>query len=363
MRCLRKTIPFISIAAVLAGCNGSAGTNPTAVGAPALGAHVPSVFEDVSTGHVPPALRSGSFEGLRGVRAPKSAESGLYVTQYVTKVVYGYSHKQKSQRKKGPICQAPWPMAGPLYVAVDGKGNLLEVDAAALYPTNIGTGPQMCGSLATSIQDREGYADAVASLDALNGTIAIANQWDYSNYGLAPGSITVCTVSAGCTANLTNPAMYRVAGVALAPNGDCWASALNGPSGSATLTYFRGCAGAGQEATGYQNPGYGSIDIDEHGNLVTLSYVISTQTTTLYVYSGCNPACKLVGGPFSLEGISTAGALNGPNTKFAVADAQYGQVDIYSYSPTRVKYMYSFNEGLSQSAVVGGVAFNPASPE
>lgn len=361
MHCLGKGLLSLLVAAALAGCGGTPATG-TISDAAALRA--PGVLEDLSTGKLAFDLRSGDRTVLHGVQAPAVAKKGIYVAQYVSKVVYGYSDKKKSQKTKGPICQAPWNMSGPIYVAVDGKGDLLEVDAAALYPTNIGTGPNMCGPLAASIQDREGYADAVASLDALNGVIAIANQFDYSNYGFAPGSITVCTVAAGCTANLTNAAMYRVAGVAIDPKGDCWASAVNGPSGNtATLTYFKGCAGSGQQASGYKNPGYGSVDIDTHGNLVALSYVISTETTTLYVYSGCKPKCKLVGGPFSLRGISTAGALNGASTKFVVADAQYGQVDIYSYTPTKVSYLYSFNNGLSQKDVVGGVAVNPRSPE
>ncbi|HEX3671569.1 MAG TPA: hypothetical protein VHT92_07700 [Candidatus Cybelea sp.] len=289
--------------------------------------------------------------------------SGVYVSQYVSNVVYGFSHKKRSQKKKGPICTAPWKMSGPQYVAVDLKGNLLEVDSGALYPINIGEGLNMCGPLAATIQDRQGYADAVASLDALNGVVAIANQWDFSNYGLAPGSISVCSVAAGCTANLTNAAMSRVAGVAVAPNGDCWASALNSPDSGAVLIYFKGCAGAGEQATGYQNPGYGGLDIDAHGNLVAMSYVISSYVTQLYVYSGCNPACTVVAGPFNLKGVSISGHLNAKSTKFMAADSQYGQVDIYSYTPTRVKYLYSFNKGLSQGDVVGSVAVNPASSE
>jgi hypothetical protein len=347
---------------MLAGCTAAPNNSPVAAGAVGWRGAVPSVFEDMSTGKLPFDLQRGGRAAVHGVPAPKAAKKGIYVSQYVNSVVYGFSNKKKSEKTKGPICQAPWKMSGPVYVAVDGKGNLLEVDSAALYPTNIGQGPDMCGSLAATIQDRQGYADAVASRDALNGIVAIANQWDYSNYGLAPGSISVCTVAAGCTANLTNSAMYRLAGVAIDRNGNCWASALNGPSGSATLTYFQGCSGSGQQTSGYQNSGYGGLDIDKQGNIVAMSYAFN-YTTTLYVYSGCNPACKLVGGPFNLLGISTAGHLNAASTKFVVADSQYGQVDIYSYSPTKVTYKYSFNDGLNQQDVVGGVAVNPASSE
>lgn len=317
----------------------------------------------MSTGALPPALQFGDRTILHGIPAPKTAKRGIYVAEYVSNVAYGYSSKEKAEQKKGPICQVPWKMSGPVYLAVDGKGSLLEVDSSSLYPTFIGTGPDMCGAEAAEIQDRDGYADAVASVDAQNGTIAIANQWDYSNYGLAAGSITVCTEAGGCTANLTNSAMYRLAGVAIDPAGDCWASALNSASGSATLTYFKGCSGAGTQATGYENAGYGSLDIDRKGNLVAMSFSFTTDKTTVYVYAGCKPTCKLVGGPFDLMGTTTNGHLNAPCTEFVVADPEYGQVDVYSYAPTSVKYLYSFNDGLSKSDDVSAVAVNPASPE
>jgi hypothetical protein len=68
------------------------------------------------------------------------------------------------------------------------------------------------------------------------------------------GSISVCSVSAGCTSNLTNATtMYEVAGVAMDNSGNCWASAWN-PSSVATLTYFAGCAGSGVLARCFQSP-------------------------------------------------------------------------------------------------------------
>lgn len=316
----------------------------------------------MTAGGPPPALRFTAHRGLHGIPAPATAANGIYVTQLVSNTVLGYSSKKRSEKKKGPICTVPWKMVEPQAIAVDSNGNLLEVDSTSFFtPVNVGTGPKMCGALATTIEDQYGYGDYVASRDALNGVVAVANQWDFSNYGFNPGSIAVCTVSAGCTTNLTNSAMNRVAGVAIAPNGDCWASALNA-SGQATLTYFQGCSGSGQQASGYQNPGYGGLDIDANGNILAMSYVIKSYVSTLYVYSGCNPACTLVGGPFNLLGVTVAGHLNAGSNEFAAADPEYGQVDIYSYSPMRVKYKYSFNKGLSQQDDVGGAAYNPPSP-
>lgn len=56
----------------------------------------------------------------------------------------------------------------------------------------------------------------------------------------------------------------------------------------------------------------------------------STGTGQVWVYSGCNPTCALVGGPFPLFGQSGFGHLNHLSTRFATADYQRNQVDIYS---------------------------------
>ena len=152
--------------------------------------------------------------------------------------------------------------------------------------------------------------------------------------------------------------MYEVSGVAQAKNGDCWASGTN-YSGVATLTYFQRCRGSGHQATGYQNKYYGGLDIDKHGNIVA----VSVFDDSLYVYKGCNPACKLVGGPFSLVGESSEARVNKNSNQLAVANFYDGEIDVYDYSPGKITFSYAFNNGLSASDVVEGVAFNPRSQE
>ena len=97
------------------------------------------------------------------------------------------------------------------------------------------------------------------------------------------------------------------------------------------------------------------LDIDAAGNLVSFSGA----SAQLYVYSGCNPRCKLAGGPFSMGGTSAYGHLNRTRDKLAVADYQHGQVDLYTYTPTVVNYVGSFNTGLSQTLDVVGVTYAP----
>jgi hypothetical protein len=158
--------------------------------------------------------------------------------------------------------------------------------------------------------------------------------------------------------------MNEVLAVAMSNAGDCWASS----AADTALTYFKGCAEPAQNATGYLNPSAGGLDIDNHGNLVAISdaspdeHGVSLQSSSeVYVYSGCNPKCTLVGGPFALEGGSLYGHLNKENTRFVAADHEYGQVDIYKYTPTAIRYLYSFNNGLSTSII--GAAYNPRSKQ
>jgi hypothetical protein len=116
-------------------------------------------------------------------------------------------------------------------------------------------------------------------------------------------------------------------------------------------------------AKGYENTDGGGIDVDSHGNLVSISCsVVSCSTPQLYVYSGCRPKCKKIGGPFPLQGASQYGHLNEDSTRFAAADYEYGQVDVYKYTAASITYLYSFDDGLSAGGRMGA-AYNPRSKE
>jgi hypothetical protein len=180
------------------------------------------------------------------------------------------------------------------------------------------------------------------------------------------GKVVVCTLAKGCGEPLTRPNIQGNAlGVALAKNGDCWLSAEENqyynPSGAATLAYFKHCSGKGKTATGYQNPYFGSLFFDKHGNLGAISAIDGA----LYVYKGCNPACTLVGGPFALQGISVGAGLNKAGNELAVGDLSNEAVDIYAYTPTSLTYLYSINNGLTgfSESSVSGAAFSPASEQ
>jgi hypothetical protein len=238
-------------------------------------------------------------------------------------------------------------------IAVDGQGRLMAPDSLA-YRVLVFNGPSMCATQLASLADPFGQPIDAASNDAATGTIAVANIFD----GRGPGSISVCTLAAGCTLNLTNPNMEEVVGVAMAPNGDCWASAVRATT--PTLTYFQGCAGAGEAATQYRNTSYGGLDIDAQGDLVSVSY--NTYRSKIYVYQGCNPRCSLIGGPFTVKHRTMTAHLNEESSLLLVADYQRAVVDLYRYRPNKLTFQYSFSSGVS-GGTISGVAFNPRSEE
>jgi hypothetical protein len=298
-----------------------------------------------------PGLRTNLTAALGGRAAPASVRSGIYVAQFFSSYVYGYA--LDNSKNGAPICNVYNPYQSVNDIAVDAHGNLmipLEVpNEILLYK-----GTKLCGSWIATIADPYGQPTGAAANDAVHGTIALVNIFDLSG----PGSVSLCTVSGGCMTNLTNPDLYEAGGVAMDKHGNCWASGLNA-SYVSVLIYFAGCAEPGVAATGVaQTQGYGGLDIDKDGNLVAVSI-----PNALYVYRGCTPKCKRVGGPFSLEGGTIFGHLNKSSTSFAAGDYQYGQVDIYKYTPKSLTYLYSFNNGLSASNDVGGAAYSPRSKE
>ena len=167
------------------------------------------------------------------------------------------------------------------------------------------------------------------------------------------GSISLCNLTTGCKRDVWNYALVTLAGVAT-KDGNCWGSGANG-SGTAILLYFKHCQKPGRVASGFVNAYYGGLDFDRDGNLVS----ISAFDAKLFVYKGCDPVCTLVGGPFTLNGNTVFGHLNERSTEFVGGDFQYGEADVYKYTPTRLTYEYSFDNGLDASDQVEGVAFDP----
>jgi len=282
-----------------------------------------------------------------------SSNKGLYVNQFYGNAVFGYPIQNKGNSP--PSCTVPTGSSSYVNgIYVDPNGNLITPEASnvsAQHAVYVWQGPGMCGGQVGMFLDSYGQPASASSADAINGTILVGNIFDNS---AAAGSISICTLAGACTANLTNAAMYKVAGVLQDKSGNCWASAEN-TSGFATLTYFAGCTGGGTQATGFMNTDYGSLEFDKNGNMVSMDKT----GLQVWLYSGCNPTCTVVGGPFPLMNECVWGSLNKQSMTLACGATLAGQVDVYSYTPSSLTYMYSFNNGITPSGTVEGIAYNP----
>lgn len=339
---------------LVSGCAGNMSPSNSAL--PGAGQQFRAGFAPVNVMGIPTRGQQVMQAILRPDKAMPDANKygGLYVSQFDATAVYVYPANNKNNKK--PWCQVK-NVSSVNGLGVDGAGNLMLPDGGASYLL-LYKGPGMCGKSFGEIADTYGQPSDAASNNAATGPIALANIFDS---GKAPGSLTVCTNSGGCTTNLTNNAIYEAGGVAMLTSGDCWISASGVESGgtSPALVYFKGCAGGGTVATGFKNTSFGNLDIDSSGNLVATD----SNAGTIYVYSGCASACKLVGGPFAMHGMSFFGKLNGAGGIYAMADIANGAIDVYSYSPKSIKYEYSFTNGLEASLIPIGDAFNPRSKE
>ncbi len=311
---------------------------------------------------IQPAI--GVSRPFRIAMPPGKATSGIYVS-VSNGTIEGFSSTGKAL-----LCTIHLTVNALDDVAADPNGNLI-VPLGQAYSSgsvDVYRGPSMCGTQVGSFSDPYGYPINAVSMNALTGTIAVANEFRVG--GSTGGNVAICTLKGGCTQELTGPNIIgAVAGIAMAKNGDCWLSSTKWYSAvtrnfyydSAQLTYWKRCRGVGQAVTGYQNEAYGSISIDSHGNLVSLdegNYY--SRHSQLWVYKGCDPKCTLVGGPFHLRGqYDTFGALNDKNDEYGIAETQHPVVDIYKYNPTSVTYMHSFSDSLPIHEVAG-FAFSPS---
>lgn len=350
MRLLNLAVCATVSIGLLAGCAGTMGQNSmTPAGVAPQVRYAPiSVFDDATAPRFVSVLHSMVLPD----RKRKLPKAGTYVSEFYNDEVFAY-HADNSKDKK-PICT----IQGVLDVnglAVDGKGNLVEPDGGTAV-VNVYQGPTMCGKLVDSISDPYGQAADASSPDALNGKIVVSNLQTTTG---GDGDLTVCTVSAGCSVELTNSNIYHAGGVAMSNSGDCWTDAKTSVSGGAALIYFKGCAGGGKVASGFKSTYYGGIDIDNSGNLV----VIDDMAENIYIYKGCNPKCKVVGGPFALKGETFFGKLNAKNTEYIAVDRTDALVDVYSYSTKGLKFEYDYDNSLAASETPDGVAENPRSQQ
>ncbi|MGC2633608.1 MAG: hypothetical protein WA215_05275 [Candidatus Cybelea sp.] len=341
---------------LLAGCSGNTSSPSSSV--PSVGANTrghAQGMRGIAANVIPQRFMPTKLQPMRGPIATLAQMQGIYVSTFAGSTLYGFP---KNNSGNGPSTCTVSPTSSVNGFGVDNSGNLMVPDAfsgVSVY------GPGMCGPLLGTITDPFGQAADASAVSATTGNIAVGNIFDSSG---APGSVSVCTLTSGtCSTNLTNSSMEEVAGVAMAPNGDCWASAID-PSGIAVLIYFAGCSGGGVVTTGYVDPYYGGVDIDNHGNLVTTSLFGPSFSlpSQVYVYSGCNPACTLVS-TSNLTGESIFGHVGKQSLRFVTTNLESADVEVYKYrAKAGLTLQYSFTGGLQCATYeCEAAAYSPSS--
>lgn len=356
MRIFLAAVSAATAATLLAGCTGNSDTSSPSPVADAQGHGVRAAgFLGVPVSLVPEKFRA-HHHALFGKVAPPAARRGIYVSAFGVSNMWGFPKNNRGNEP--PTCTVS-PTSFVNNVGVDNAGHLMV--PSAHNGVSVYSNASMCGPLLGTITDSYGQASDASAIDAVNGNIAVGNAFDGG--GNEPGSISICTLSSGtCSANLTNPNLYELGGVALSSNGDCWADAVN-PSFEPVLVWFQGCTGSGVLTTGFTNSAYGGVDIDNKGNLVTTSVFgpNSSLPSQVVVYSGCNPACTMLSSTM-LSGQNVFGHVGRQNARFVTADLETGGIEVYSYKPSGLSLLYSFTGGLSCATdLCEGAAYSPSS--
>ncbi len=344
---------------LLAGCSGNTSSPSSSV--PTVGANSRAQgagFRGIAVNAIPQRFLPTKFLPMRGARATAAQMQGIYVSTFGGTDLYGFP---KNNAGNGPSTCTVSPTGYVNNFGVDNSGNLMvpngEENSSSEHEVNV-YGPGMCGPLLGTIIDPYGQASDASAVNATTGTIAVGNIFGEST----PGNIAVCTLSGGCSTDLTNPNIYEVGGVGMAANGDCWADGISSDD-VASLVYFAGCSGAGEVATGFVNPFYGGVDVDGKGNLVTTSLFGPSFSlpSQVYVYSGCNPACTLIS-KSNLTGESIFGHVGKASLRYVTTDLSSEDVEVYKYRPSGLTLNYSFTGGIPcASDECEAAAYSPSS--
>jgi hypothetical protein len=352
MRLLSATACTTVAAALLASCSGgNLGSMSSSVpGTSGSASKVQALHHAGPVSIIPRSVLPKGWVKLHGRRAPTSAIKGIYVAQFLGSAVNGYT---KNNSSNSPAICSETGSSSVNNVATDTIGNLIV--PGAFSGVSVYTGPQMCGPLMATITDSYGQASDAASANAATGPIVVGNI-------LGPGFVVNCTVaSLGCTELTPSSAgIGEVAGVAMDAAGNCYADSYNAAFTAVEVTYWAGCTGTGTVMSGFLNTGYGGLDIDNHGNLVSFNWHGSAGTD-LWVYSISGSTLTSVSDNSLTNDTAIFGHIGKQGQRLIAGAYLKGQVDIYAYTPTSLTYYYSFNNGLSPTNDVEGVAYSPSS--
>lgn len=225
---------------------------------------------------------------------------------------------------------------GDIYVANTGAKDVLVYPAGSTYPTS------------TLDDPNEFPADVAVGSD---GTVFVANV--FGPMGI-PGDVTVyAPKSDEPTKTLKDACFLHVMGVALDRHGNLFVSCNARPgSGFGSVIEFKAGSTKGTP-THIKLANAGGVGFDGAGHLL----VIDSQGPTLNVYN--------VGSPRPIDKLALPGAalyfsFNRSSTELYVADYSLGEIEVFRYTPRRLKEINKITNGMSSSSGNIGIADTPA---
>jgi hypothetical protein len=312
----RRALLILTVACVLAACS-----------APNPG--------DVAQYAAPSSVQQAKNVQVHTLGRSASSEAAVYVSfpeDYSGPVIEALKPGKKKLVAECTISESG--TAYPLGLTTDSQGNLYAANSRADTVTVYAPG---CQYTATISDPNPAPIDV-----AVNGsTVYIASQYGPTRYE-SLASIAVCSVTSGCTSELTNSDMYGINAITLDKNGNLYVSGGGAPGDGLGHILFEFPHGQMPGTVlGTDEPIGGGLQFDKHGNLI--STYEDSNPNSLTVLSGCPSACQ-VHGPFPLAGAGDDEflTLNRSNTTLDITDDGYlsgtsysaQTIDVYSYRGT-----------------------------
>jgi len=350
MRLLSAAVCTTVAAALLASCSGGNMGSMTSPGTQGGASKVQALHHAGAVSIIPRSVLPKTQQKLHGRQAPQAEMKGIYAAEFLGSAINGYL---KNNSSNGPTICTFGGVSSVNNVATDTVGNLIVPNAFG--GVIVGQGPTMCPTSSSTISDIYGQASDAASVNAETGPIVVGNI-------LGPGYVVNCTVGSLSCTELTpgSAGIGEVAGVAMDKAGNCYADSYNAAFTAVEVTYWAGCTGTGTVMSGFLNTGYGGLDVDNQGNLVSFNWHGSAGTD-LWVYSISGSALTSVSDNSLTNDTAIFGHIGKQGLRLVAGAYLKGQEDIYQYSPSTLTYYYSFNNGLTSSGDTEGVAYSPSS--
>lgn len=356
---LRRYLGFAAtpfVLALFAGCAGTGSSTLSRERAANGRIVAPNVLQTEVVSAMPDVLRR--FRRAPGAPLPSWVRFGpdvqkgqIYVPQFALTNVNEYVKNNKPN--SGPLCSIP-NTTSVNDLNVDAQQNVwVPMGAPGGHGSIAEFGPN-CGAQKFNIESTAGQPAGIAFDAAGNAYVVdiFGASGAFGNVAVyPPGQTSPSTI-------LTDPSIIEVVGVALDAAGNAYISYLNQSSKAGSVMEFPGGQNPGQVLTGVTTGFPGNIEVDSAGNLMVLDQFGPQVDVFAPPYNGA-PAIV------PLKGYGVTCKLGHLERRLFCADYSNGQVDVYTYSPQNpgaTAYAYSFNNGMSVSGQVNGLAPSPAAP-